>query len=53
MKQLGIHIRDYRDGKTELAQRFVKLAQVDAAGIGQQITKLLTDTTSEPTKETA
>lgn len=48
MEQLGIRISDYRNGRTELAQRFVKMAQVDAAGIGQQITRLLADSTPEP-----
>ncbi len=48
MQQLGIKITDYRDGKTELAQRFTKLAQMDAAGIGQQITKLLANTAPAP-----
>jgi len=51
MAQLGIKLSDYRRGRTELAQRFVAMAQVDAAGIGQQITKLLTDSTPETTKE--
>lgn len=47
-KQLGIKVTDYRNGRTELAQRFVQLAQVDAAGIGQQITKLLADSVPAP-----